>query len=493
MRIFLSLVAVAALASPVAAGAYLVAPPPAGSDSNDGSMAHPWATLQHAADTVAAGDTVMVRIGSYAGFQLETSGTAGHEIVFSANPGATITSDNATTPDGINLEGASYVRIEGFTVNGRTRAGIRAVTCQHDTIRGNRTDQNGRWGIFTGFCDDLLIENNETSRSGAEHGIYVSNSGDRPVIRGNLVWGNHGNGIHMNGDISSGGDGIISGALVEANIVYGNGAGGGSGINCDGVQASTYRNNLVFGNLSAGLSLYMIDGAAGSTGNTVINNTILMPSGSRWALNIQDASSGNHFINNILLNDGSRGALDISADSLPGATSDYNVVTPRFTRDGGNSIQALAAWTTATGLDVHSQASTSAAVFVAPTGTSPAGYALADGSPAIDHGTAAGAPPTDLAGNPRPQGGGIDVGALEKCTGACTAPPGSDAGVGGDGGAPGGDGGAGGDGGGNPATDAGVGGAVAGGCCQAGDRGRGAALPALALALALARRRRRVI
>ncbi|MCE9576157.1 MAG: right-handed parallel beta-helix repeat-containing protein, partial [Deltaproteobacteria bacterium] len=439
MRILVSTLALVALGSTAAASSYVVAP--TGSDGNDGSMAHPWATLQHAADTVAAGDNVAVKAGSYAGFQLETSGTAGKEIIFVGQPGAQITADNGTTPDGINLEGASYVRIEGFTINGRTRAGIRAVTCDHVTIRGNRTDQNGRWGIFTGFCDDLLIENNETSRSGTEHGIYVSNSGDRPVIRGNLVWGNHGNGIHMNGDISSGGDGIISGALVEANIVYGNGVGGGSGINCDGVQGSTYRNNLVFANLSAGLSLYMIDGAAGSTGNTVINNTILMPSGSRWALNIQDASSGNHFINNILLHDGARGALDISADSLPGTTSDYNVVTSRFTKDGGSSIQALAAWTSATGLDAHSRVATSAAVFVDPAATNAAGFALADGSPAIDHGTATGAPPTDLAGNPRPQGAGIDVGALEKCTGPCVTPPGSDAGVGEpDAGAGGGDG-----------------------------------------------------
>ncbi len=486
MRILVSTLALVALTGPAFAGAYVVAPPPAGSDSNDGSMAHPWATLQHAADTVVAGDTVAVKAGSYAGFMLETSGSAGKEIVFVGQPGAMITSDNGTTPDGINLEGASYVRIEGLVVSGRTRAGIRAVLCDHVTIRGNRTDQNGRWGVFTGFCDDLRIENNETSRSGAEHGIYVSNSGDRPVIRGNLVWGNHANGIHMNGDISSGGDGIITGALVEANIVYGNGAGGGSGINCDGVQGSTFRNNLVFANTSAGMSLYMIDGAAPSTGNTVINNTFLMPSGARWALNIQDGSSGNHLINNILLNDGSRGAIDISADSLAGTTSDYNVVTPRFTRDGGDSVQALAAWTSATGLDAHSLASTSAAVFVDPAGTDPSGFALKAGSPPIDHGTAAGAPPTDLAGNPRPQGAGIDVGAFETCTGPCVTPPGSDAGV-----DPPGDANPGGDGGGNPAGDAGLAEGITGGCCEARPAGRGALLPALVVGLAFAWRRRR--
>jgi len=62
------------------------------------------------------------------------------------------------------------------------------------------------------------------SRSQAEHGIYVGNSGDRPVIRRNVVWGNNANGIHMNGDLSQGGDGIISGAIVEGNIIHDNGS-----------------------------------------------------------------------------------------------------------------------------------------------------------------------------------------------------------------------------------------------------------------------------
>src|SRR5690606_39078559 len=138
-----------------------------------------------------------------------------------------VNADNPVTPDGINLEGASWMTVQGFTVTGTSRAGIRAVLCAHVHIRDNIADQNGRWGILTGFCDDLLIEGNQTSRNANEHGIYVSNSGDRPVIRANLVWGNNANGIHMNGDIDSdddnyGGvvDGIISDALVEDNVIF---------------------------------------------------------------------------------------------------------------------------------------------------------------------------------------------------------------------------------------------------------------------------------
>ena len=73
-----------------------------------------------------------------------------------------------------------------------------------------------------------------------EHGIYVGNSGDRPIVRGNIAWGNQVCGIHMNGDVSQGGDGIISGALVENNVIFDNGRKGGSGINCDGVRTLSF-------------------------------------------------------------------------------------------------------------------------------------------------------------------------------------------------------------------------------------------------------------
>ena len=107
------------------AATYYVAPPPGGDDGNPGTLAAPWATIQHAADTVQPGDTVQVRGGSYAGGYFETSGTAALPIVLENYPGElpSITSDNPTTPDGINLEGASYMTVQGFTVNGRTRAG----------------------------------------------------------------------------------------------------------------------------------------------------------------------------------------------------------------------------------------------------------------------------------------------------------------------------------------------------------------------------------
>jgi parallel beta-helix repeat protein len=403
------------LAAPFcAATTYYVAPPPAGDDGNPGTLASPWATIQHAADTVQPGDTVQVRAGNYAGGYFETSGTPELPIVLENYPGESpaITGDNPTTPDGINLEGASYMTVQGFTVDGSTRAGIRAVLCEHVTIRNNTLDANGVWGILTGFCDDLLIENNVASNSIEQHGIYVGNSGDRPVIRGNTIFGNNANGIHMNGDVSEGGDGIISNAIVEANVIFDNGVGGGSGINCDGVQDSLIRNNLIYDEHASGISLYQIDGGGPSSRNRVLNNTVLIASNGRWALNIQDGAANTTARNNVLWNAHSfRGSLDISADSLPGFTDDHNAVMDRFTTDGGDTILTLAEWQQQTGLDAHSFVSTPGALFV-DAGSDD--YELSPTSPALDAGETRADVPTDILGVARPQGPGFDIGAYER-------------------------------------------------------------------------------
>ena len=349
---------------------------------------------------------------------LWTSGTATDPIVFQADPGVVVNAPNPRTADGINLEGASWIVIDGFTVTGLPRAGIRSVVNQHVTVRNNTTDLNGRWGIFSGFSDDLTIENNVTSRSQAEHGIYVSNSGDRPVIRGNVSWGNYAAGIHMNGDVSQGGDGVISNALVEKNVIYENGHGGGSGINCDGVRDSRIQNNLLYDNHASGISLYRIDGGASSGNNVVVHNTIVMAADARWAINIQNASTGNTLYDNILYNQHSwHGSISMSQDSRPGFTSDYNVVMERFTLDDGNSVLNLAQWRAATGQDAHSVVATPVQLFVDPANDD---YHLRSDSPARDTGLTLPEVTTDIEGTPRPGGPASDIGAYE----IAGAPPG---------------------------------------------------------------------
>lgn len=384
-----------------------------GSDAANGlSQATAWATLVHAADVVGPGDTVRVLDGDYQGFYLETSGTAGNPITFKAEgPNVRITQNNPTTPDGINLEGASWVVIDGFVVNDRSRAGIRTVLGHHVTIRNCSLGSNFKWGILTGFVDDLLIENNEAWGSEDEHGIYVGNSTDRPVVRNNVVHHNAGCGMHFNGDIHSCcGDGLIEDAVVEGNVAYENGlATGGSAINMDGSVRGVIRNNLLYANHASGISLYRIDGGAASTGNLVVNNTIVQASNGRWAINISDGSTGNTLRNNILWNaHPSRGVVSIDGASRPGFTSDHNTVMSRFSLDGGNGVVSLAGWQ-AQGYDTHSVVATPAENFLAPGSD----WHLLPTSPAVDAGSATNAPSVDLDGAPRPIGAGVDIGAYE--------------------------------------------------------------------------------
>lgn len=470
-----------------------------GNDAAAGTDTAPWRTIQRAADAVAPGDTVIIHAGTYTGFLVRARGTQAQPIAFVADGDVRIDGAATADRDAVHIEGASYVRVEGLTVTGAARAGISALDCDHITVRGNRVDANARWGIFSAFCDDLLVENNEASRSGTEHGIYASNSADRPVIRGNIVWGNGMCGVHMNGDINFGGDGVISGAIVENNLIYDNGTRGGSAINGDGVTGAVIRNNVLDNNHASGISLYMIDGGAPSSGNQIINNTVRMASDARWAVNIQDGSAGNVLRNNVLLHGSStRGAIDACTGCVVGMVSEHNAVVGRFSL--GGTVVDLAGWRARTGADATSFEATAAALFTNPAAGD---LTLRAGSPAIDQGVATGAPVTDFAGVARPQGAAVDVGAYEYCEGGCTGaePPGGgdqpggggdgsggDDGTGGGGGTGGGDGTGDGDGtgGGDPAgTDAAAGG------CSAGGAGAGS-LAALGLAFAAfgARRRR---
>jgi parallel beta-helix repeat protein len=402
---------------------YYVAP--GGSDYAAGTKTAPYATIQNAEYQVQPGDTVIVEPGTYAGFNMgyissSVSGTASAPITFEADPTAApgsviINSRNISTPDGIDLEpGNSYVNIEGFTVtNGGTiaRAGIRVTGSDHVNVLNNTVSGCGDWGILSGFANYLLIEGNSVSGSIAQHGIYVGNSSTGDSIIGNTVFNNHMCGIHLNGDASQGGSGMITDATVEDNIIYNNGLGGGSAINCDGVADSIIENNLLYGNHASGISLYHIDGTDGSTNDLVVNNTIEMASDGRWAININSASTGTTLFNNVLFDDnGYNGSVDISSDSLAGFVSDHNIVAAQFAVD--DNTMSLSQWQSQTGQDTDSVQSTPSAVFVNPAAGNydlVSGAATSVGVSSLNNQSA---PTTDVYGNLR--SGASDVGATER-------------------------------------------------------------------------------
>ncbi|HWZ31471.1 MAG TPA: right-handed parallel beta-helix repeat-containing protein [Bryobacteraceae bacterium] len=395
-----------------------------GSDGHSGTLSQPWKTLQHAVNMVSPGDTILVEAGTYAGCRIGVSGSqtlpktlqaARGAVVVLNKPGASNKHNSILEIENFSGTTTDWI-VSGFEVTGSPKYGIDVRVTDRITIQHNHVHNSKLTGIFTAFSNHVLIQNNESDHN-SEHGIYQSNSSTYPTIRGNRSHHNAAAGIHMNGDISQQpGNGLVQFALVEDNVIWENGTAGGSGINCDGVDDSLFRNNLLYSNHASGISLYAIDGAHGSSNNKVYNNTIVMPAGARWAVNIPDdgaapAPVGNVVENNILLTqDSFRGSILVAGTAVSGFHSDYNVVVSHLSDDNGNTSLSLSHWQSATGNDVHSILASAAQLFVNPGAFN---YQLKAASPAIDAGASLLDVPADIVNVPRPQGVSWDIGAYE--------------------------------------------------------------------------------
>ena len=416
----LSFVCVVALGLGAPALAREICVSPAGrDDGGNGSAAAPYREIRQAVAAVRPGDTILIADGDYKGFEVrDLHASSNAPIVLRAagrNARILPTTDRRDNRDTIYLDGCRWITLDGLRAFDGLRAGVRIEGSDHITVRNGVFGNNDRWGIFTGHCDDLLIENNECFGSRKEHGIYVGNSGDRPVIRGNRSHDNRGCGIHLNADLSCGGDGIITGALIENNVVYGNGGGGGAGINMDGVQDSTIRNNLLYGNHASGITSFKIDGAAGPKGQRILNNTIVMASNARYALQFGQTLGTNWVRNNILYDlNPIRGGLAFNeARDVRNVDSGFNVFSteaPIVATDDWAVRVSLTKWQ-AKGMESHSLVAALAVLFADPANND---YRLKAASPAIDTGQNLPEVPRDLTGAARPAGRSTDIGCYES-------------------------------------------------------------------------------
>ena len=340
-----------------------------GNDGGAGDAADPWRSLQHAVDRAGPGDVIWVGQGTYEGFRAEGSGLEDAWITLKAAPGAEVIVDRPGSANRhqSNLEfetwdgdgTVSFWRVEGLTILDAPRYGIDVrgsedSASHHFVISGNQVKGSGKTGIFTAFVNDVVVAGNESHLNG-EHGVYLSNSGDRHQLLYNRLHDNHACGLHMNGDMEMGGDGIITGVLIQGNDIWKNGYGGGAAINLDGVVDSRIYENRLVDNLAGGIALFQGNGAVASHISEIRGNTILMPESSRWAVNLADygCTDVNITENYITSASSRRGSITLPGAGLSGFFSDYNELTGRFSVNDGDSAIGLAAWQ-GYGFDLHS-------------------------------------------------------------------------------------------------------------------------------------------
>ncbi len=415
---------------------------PGGSDASPGTVGAPFATVQHAADLVVPGDTVLLRGGTYhQRVTVTRSGAAGAEIVFAAYPGESPVLDGTGLLDDEWLNGvfyvldAAWIRVRGLTVRnagpGIQAAGFLVEDSQHVTLEANVTDDTVSSGIGVWGCEDVTLQGNEVVRAchggiqeqisiggtrgfsvvgnrihdaggtaiGGE-GICLKDGSSDGVARGNAVW----NVPEKVGIYLDAWDKRTHDIVVDANVVHdcvdGIGLASEMGGLLEGIRVT---NNVCFRNSLRGLFVADFGGVETHPMNDLLiaNNTFAGNGVSGWGggIAVDSREARNVVVRNNAVSDHPSFGIIVSL-SLPAGTVtvDHNLIDAYMgdveegeTR-GTDAVEASPGFVDAAGGDFH----------------------LAAGSPAIDRGSPDRAPAADFDGVARPQGAGVDIGAFER-------------------------------------------------------------------------------
>ncbi len=389
---------------------------PDGNDDNDGSINDPWKTIQHGVNNINAGDKLVIKSGTYnEKIYINKSGEEGKEIIIEGEDVRnTIITGANLEGDTIFMENSSYIKLTNLTMVNGGRAGIRLSYSDNIELTYLLIGNCGKWGIFTDFSNHTYISNCEVSGSKSEHGIYISNSSDNATIRNSIVYNNYACGIQINADPSMGGDGISIDCLIENNILYGNGTGGGAAINLASTRDSVIQNNLIFKNYAGGIALW--DDAQGyewgCKNNKLIHNTIYFAQNyGRWCISVKNGSTGNTIYNNVM-SGGRNGGFEYDNSSVSNLIIDNNIYyrygSVYVISNEDNNELTLGQWK-AMGYDKNSFTNSPEGIFKSLTSND---YHLRSSSPAIDKGINANLS-YDFEGDSRPKGNGYDIGCDE--------------------------------------------------------------------------------
>ena len=170
-----------------------------GNDSNPGSEAQPWLTIQKAAKTLVAGETVYIKSGIYnERVEPQNSGSVANYITYAAYPGDTVTIDGTGVdlPEWTGLfdiTGKAYIKVSGLRVtNARVNPhnlGIQADTSSHVIIEKNYVYNTNDSGIGIWSSSDVTVDHNEVEKpcqAGWNESLTVGGT-DGFEVKNNLV------------------------------------------------------------------------------------------------------------------------------------------------------------------------------------------------------------------------------------------------------------------------------------------------------------------
>jgi hypothetical protein len=327
---------------------------PGGSDSNPGTFERPLRSLQKAADKVKPGTVVRALPGSYGPVASRTDGTVTARIVFlSTTPRGAKIVTSGTTSAWSNR--GDYVDIVGFEVSApAAREGI-ISEASHVRVLGVHV-----------YNTATAIGCTNNGGAAINHGSYTGT--DNEVSDS---W------VH---DIGPAGCGFVQGIYVSQsggrilnNVVYRVAA---WGIHTwHAATGITIANNLVFGARSGAIVVGAGDNPPGIlASNFLVANNMVLDSG-RGIVEMGRVGDGNRFLNNLVFRAGKGVEL---VKGVQSATRAVDPVLLNYQLDGTGNY--------------HPGAS----------------------SPAVDGGTATGAPAQDIDGVPRPRGKAPDIGPYEQ-------------------------------------------------------------------------------
>ncbi|MGH2920759.1 MAG: right-handed parallel beta-helix repeat-containing protein [Gaiellaceae bacterium] len=233
--------------------AYYVSP--GGRDSNPGTLAQPWQTIQKAADTLRPGERAFVRRGVYReNVQLRRSGTAAKPITIAAYGRERPVISHASGPLEID---AGYHRVRGFVLERAKGTSSTNVYFQSDAhhieLSRNEIRYSQDQGVFSEeethhlhVLGNRIHDNGLGHASGQHqsHGIYLQ--GRLHVAANNLVFNHpYGFGIQVYDQNSRSilVNNTITGAAHSGIVVGGEG----------GVDNITIRNNILAFNAKYGV------------------------------------------------------------------------------------------------------------------------------------------------------------------------------------------------------------------------------------------------